>query len=176
MTAPRIAALLRDVPDFPSPGIVFKDITPLLADPETFEVAIEAMIEPFRDNGVAKIAGIEARGFVFAGPIGLKMNAGVVPVRKPGKLPRKTVEQTYDLEYGTDTVQIHADAVNPGDRVLIVDDVLATGGTAAATAALLEGVGATVVGVSVLLELGFLTGRERLDGHVVHSVVVDDGS
>lgn len=175
MTAPQIAALLRDVADFPSPGVVFKDITPVLADPVAFDAAIEAMIDPFRDDGVAKIAGIEARGFVFAAPIGLKMNAGVVPVRKPGKLPREVVERSYDLEYGTDMVQIHADAVQPGERVLIVDDVLATGGTAAATAALLEGVGATVVGISVLLELGFLNGREQLDGHVVHAVVVDDG-
>ncbi len=175
MTAPRIADLVRDVPDFPSPGIVFKDITPVLADPVAFHDAIEAMMEPFRDDGVEKIAGIEARGFVFAAPIGLRMGAGVVPVRKPGKLPCATVEQTYDLEYGTDTVEMHADAIKPGERVLIVDDVLATGGTAAATAALLTGVGAEVVGVSVLLELSFLGGRQRLDGHTVHSVVVDDG-
>lgn len=175
MTAPRIADLLVDVPDFPSPGIVFKDISPLLADPAAFDAALDAMVEPFAGDGVVKVAGIEARGFVFAAPAGLRLNAGFVPVRKPGKLPRATVEQTYDLEYGTDTVQVHADAIEPGDRVLIVDDVLATGGTAAATAALLEGIGAEVVGVSVLLELSFLKGRDKLDGHVVHAVVVDDG-
>jgi len=175
MTAPQIAALLRDVPDFPSPGVVFKDISPVLADPAMFEAAVEAMIDPFRGDSVVKVAGIEARGFVFAAPIGLRMRAGVVPVRKPGKLPGATVEQSYDLEYGTDTVQIHADAVSPGERVLIVDDVLATGGTAAATVALLQRMGAEVVGISVLLELGFLGGRRKLDGHVVHAVVVDDG-
>jgi adenine phosphoribosyltransferase len=173
MTDAAIRALIRDVADFPTPGIVFKDITPVLADHGAFHLAVEAMLAPFRSEGVSKVVGIEARGFMFASPIAARLGAGFVPVRKPGKLPRRVIEQEYDLEYGTDALQIHADAAAPGERVLIVDDVLATGGTAAATIELLRHLGAEVVGLTVLLELEFLHGRSRIDGVPVHSVVRD---
>jgi len=176
MNEAAIRALILDVPDFPSPGIVFKDITPVLADHTAFDGAIESMLAPFRNVGVSKVAGIEARGFMFAAPVAARLGAGFVPVRKPGKLPRRVVEQEYDLEYGTDVLQIHADATVPGERVLIVDDVLATGGTAAATIELFRHVGADVVGVTVLLELQFLHGRQRIDGVPIHAVVCDAGS
>ncbi len=173
MTEAAIRALIRDVPDFPTAGIIYKDITPVLADHAAFDGAVEAMLAPFRDLAISKVAGIEARGFMFAAPVAARLGAGFVPVRKPGKLPRQVVEQEYDLEYGTDVLQIHADAAAPGERVLIVDDVLATGGTAAATIELLRHVGADVVGLTVLLELEFLHGRQRIDGVPVHSVVRD---
>jgi len=168
-----VKALIRDVPDFPKPGIVFKDITPVLADPAAFEAALGAMVAPFADMGVTKVAGIEARGFMFAAPIARLLDAGFVPIRKPGKLPLATVSQEYDLEYGTDSIEVHADAFHPGENVLIVDDVLATGGTAAASIALVQKLGAVVVGLSVLLELEFLDGRSRIDGVPVHALVVD---
>lgn len=173
MAEARVKALIRNVPDFPKPGIVFKDITPVLADPGAFEAALEAMVAPFADLGVTKVAGIEARGFMFAAPIACLLDAGFVPIRKPGKLPLATVAQEYDLEYGTDSIEVHADAFHVGENVLIVDDVLATGGTAAASIALVEKLGAVVVGLSVLLELEFLRGRSRIDGVPVHALVVD---
>ncbi len=173
MTEAYLAGLIHDVPDFPTAGIVFKDITPILASHGAFDRAVEAMLAPFADLGVSKVAGIEARGFMFAGPIASRLGAGFIPIRKPGKLPRDVVEQEYDLEYGTDTLQVHADAAHAGERVLIVDDVLATGGTAAASIDLLQKVGAEVVGLSVLLELVFLHGRDRIDGVPVHAVVRD---
>jgi adenine phosphoribosyltransferase len=153
---------VRDVPDFPQPGVVFKDITPLLATPAAFSTVIAALAGEAERLGATAIAGIEARGFLLAAPVADRIGAGIVPVRKQGKLPGRTVAESYALEYGTATLEIHDDAAGPGDRVLIIDDVLATGGTAAAAANLLRHVGAEVVGLAVLMELGFLAGRERL--------------
>lgn len=162
MNEDQLKALIRDIPDFPEPGIVFKDITPLLADAAALQSVIDEMTDPYRDNGVSKVAGIEARGFIFAVPIARMLGVGFVPVRKPGKLPHTVEQQEYELEYGTDLLEVHRDAISEGDRVLIVDDVLATGGTAAAAVRLVERLGGKVVGLSVLVELGFLNGAERL--------------
>lgn len=163
--------LVRDVPDFPEPGILFKDITPLLADPVAFDAALEALTQPFVDKMVNKVIGIEARGFIFGAAIADRMATAFVPVRKPGKLPWKVARQDYVLEYGTDALEVHEDALVAGDRVLVVDDVLATGGTARATVDLAEGLGAEVVGVAVFIELGFLNGRSKLNDVDVHTVV-----
>ncbi len=163
---------IRDVVDFPSPGIVFKDITPLLGDAVAFARAIDGLAEPFASLGVDKVFGTEARGFIVAAPLALRFGAGFVPVRKAGKLPWTIESEGYDLEYGTDVLEAHRDAVAPGERVLVVDDVLATGGTAAATARLAARLGAEVVGFAFLLELGFLGGRAALDGDcTVHSLL-----
>lgn len=156
---------IRDVPDWPEPGVVFKDITPLLADPQGFAAAVRALAEPFADRGITKVVGIEARGFLIGAPVALHLGAGFVPARKPGKLPGPTDAEEYALEYGTDRLEIHADAVDPGERVLIVDDVMATGGTAAATVRLVERLGGTVVGLGFIIELGFLGGSAHLGGH-----------
>jgi len=156
--------LIRDIPDFPSPGIVFKDITPVLADAAAFAALVQEMAEPFRSLQVAKVAGIEARGFTLAAPIATTLGAGFLPLRKPGKLPFATIRQEYSLEYGTDALEIHVDAVNPGERVLLIDDVIATGGTASAAVKLLRSAGAEMVGFSVFIELAFLNGRAALDG------------
>lgn len=162
---------IRDVPDWPEPGIVFKDITPLLAHPGAFSAAIDAMVAPFAEAAITKVVGIEARGFILAAPIADRLDAGFVPIRKAGKLPHDIHHQDYDLEYGTDRIEVHSDAVGINDRVLIVDDVLATGGTGAAAVALVERLGATVAGFSVLIELGFLEGRAKLNGTGVHTVM-----
>lgn len=162
---------LRDIPDFPEPGVVFKDITPLLADAGAFRLAVDALSDPYLGEAVDVVVGVEARGFLFAAPIAYRLGAGCIPFRKPGKLPYETVEHTYDLEYGTDTLAAHVDAVVPGARVLVVDDVLATGGTAAAACRLVSDLGGTVVACAFLLELGFLGGRQRLDGQAVMSVL-----
>ena len=154
---------VRTVQDFPQPGIAFKDVSPILLDPVLFRQAIEALAGPFRDAGVTKVAGIEARGFLFGLSLAREFGAGFVPIRKQGKLPWRTLRVEYDLEYGTDCVEMHADAVGEGDRVLIHDDVIATGGTAAAAAKLIRGAGAQAVGFSFLAELEFLSGRDRLD-------------
>jgi len=168
-----VAALLnsriRDVPDYPKPGIVFKDITPLLADGQAFAAAVTALAAG--NEGVTKVAGIEERGFILAAPVAYVLGAGFVPVRKQGKLPAQTYAQSYELEYGEATLEVHADAFAPSDRVLIVDDVLATGGTAAATADLVRRGGATVAGVAVLLEIGFLAGRAKLPDLDVRSLL-----
>jgi len=153
---------IRDVPDYPKPGILFKDITPLLASPGALERVAGALGAGF--GRIDKVTGIEARGFILAAPVACRLRAGFVPVRKQGKLPSATYTQTYDLEYGTATIEVHTDAFAPGDRVLIVDDVLATGGTARAAADLVRQAGAEVAGISVLLELGFLAGRANLAG------------
>ena len=168
-----LRALIRDVPDFPEPGIVFKDITPLLADGEAFASAIAAMGDAASSLDPTVIVGIESRGFIFGAPIAARLGLGFIPVRKFGKLPWSTHTQTYDLEYGTDTLEMHQDAVGPGDRVVVVDDVLATGGTAAATVDLVRGGGATVAAVSVLIELEFLAGRSRLDVPVQTLIAYD---
>jgi len=158
-----LGALIRDVPDFPEPGIVFKDITPLLADAEALARSVTLMAEAERGHGITKVVGIESRGFILGPAVALALGVGFVPVRKFGKLPWTTVSRTYDLEYGSDTLEMHGDALTPDDRVVVVDDVLATGGTAAATVELVRHTGAVVTGVAVLIELGFLGGRKRLD-------------
>jgi len=155
-----ITTLVRDVPDYPQAGVVFKDITPLLADGKAFAAVIEALAETY--GPVDKVAGIEARGFIFAAPVACRLGAGFVPIRKKGKLPGVTFAQEYDLEYGTATIEVLTDAFAPGERVLVIDDVLATGGTARATADLVRRAGAQVTGLAVLLELSFLNGRARL--------------
>ena len=155
-----ITTLVRDVPDYPQAGVVFKDITPLLADGKAFAAVIEALAETY--GPVDKVAGIEARGFIFAAPVACRLGAGFVPIRKKGKLPGVTFAQEYDLEYGTATIEVLTDAFAPGERVLVIDDVLATGGTARATADLVMRAGAQVTGLAVLLELSFLNGRARL--------------
>ncbi|WP_449062145.1 adenine phosphoribosyltransferase [Planomonospora algeriensis] len=160
---------IRDVPDYPKPGVMFKDITPLLADPEAFAAVTDELAGL---HEVDKIVGIEARGFILGAPAAYKAGAGFVPVRKKGKLPSETFDASYDLEYGSAVIEIHRDAFAPGDRVLIVDDVLATGGTARATVELVRRTGAEVVAVAVLMELAFLKGRELLDGVEVHPLVV----
>ncbi len=156
-----IASLIHDVPDFPKPGVVFKDITPLLASPVQFRQAVHAMAQA-APQGVDVVVGMEARGFIFAAPVAIELGVGFVPVRKPGKLPGDVFSQSFDLEYGSETLTVHRNAIQPGARVLVVDDVLATGGTIAATAGLLRQLGAELVHVSVLLELEFLGGRELL--------------
>ena len=168
--------LIRDVPDFPEPGVMFKDITPLLADAAAFSAALDELAAPFMGEGISSVVGIEARGFIFGAPLASRLDAGFVPVRKPGKLPWRTTTQEYSLEYGSDALEAHEDALDPGDKVLIVDDVLATGGTARATVNLVRGLGAGVAGLAVFIELGFLGGRSKLDGVHVHSVVHYAGS
>jgi adenine phosphoribosyltransferase len=162
---------IRDVPDYPQLGIVFRDITPLLADAKAFAAAIDALASAFAADGVDEVVGIEARGFILAAPVALALGAGFIPVRKPGKLPRAVHEVAYDLEYGSTALQTHADAFREGSRVLIVDDVLATGGTVAATAELVRRCGSQVVGVAVLMELLDLHGRKALDGLDVRAVL-----
>jgi adenine phosphoribosyltransferase len=157
-----LSPYIRDIPDWPKEGVVFKDITPLLASPEGFRAAIDTISEAYGDAGVTKVMGAEARGFIFGGALAYTLGAGFVPARKPGKLPWVTSAVVYDLEYGTDSLEVHEDAVGPGDKVLIVDDVLATGGTAAAKAALVKATGAEVVGFAFLIELDFLDGRKKL--------------
>jgi adenine phosphoribosyltransferase len=166
-----IKALIRDVPDFPQEGIVFKDITPLLADEVAFSSVIDLIVVHFGRGAVDKVVGIEARGFILASPVAYHFGAGFVPVRKKDKLPWETESAEYELEYGSATLEIHKDGIDPGERVLIVDDVLATGGTARATAELVERIGGKVVGIACLLELSFLNGRSRLDGHDLFTLI-----
>jgi adenine phosphoribosyltransferase len=170
----QLTALIRDIPDFPEPGVVFKDITPVLGDSEALALLVESLAAPFLDTGVTKVAGIEARGFTLAAPVALRLGAGLVPIRKPGKLPFQTEREDYQLEYGTDALELHVDAVRPGEKVLIVDDVIATGGTAAAAIRLLVGIGADVVGFAVFIELAFLNGSEQLNGVPLHALVKYD--
>jgi adenine phosphoribosyltransferase len=169
--AARVRSLIRDIPDYPKPGILFKDITPLLADADAFAVATRLMAQPFADAGVTHVVAIESRGFIFGAPVAQQLGAGFVPVRKPGKLPHTKRREEYALEYGTDALEVHDDAVDSAARVLIVDDVLATGGTASATCRLVESLGAMVVGLSFLLALSFLSGAERLVGRRVSSIL-----
>ncbi|HYX79646.1 MAG TPA: adenine phosphoribosyltransferase [Actinomycetota bacterium] len=167
----QLRSLVRDVPDFPQPGIVFKDITPLLADPIAFSTVIDLIVVHFGRGNVDKVVGIEARGFILASPVAYHFGAGFVPVRKKDKLPWDTESAEYELEYGTATLEVHRDAVASGERVLIVDDVLATGGTAKATADLVERIGGKIVGIACLIELGFLHGRDRLDGYELFTLI-----
>jgi adenine phosphoribosyltransferase len=163
---------IRPVPDFPKPGILFRDITPLLADPAALAVAVERLVEPWREERLDAIAAVEARGFLFAAPMALALGIGVIPVRKPGKLPAATIAHEYELEYGRDRLEMHAGVLPPQSRVLVVDDVLATGGTAAACMRLVETAGGSVVGAAFLLEIEPLGGRERLAPHRVEAVLV----
>ena len=171
ITVQEIYQAIRDVPDFPKPGIMFKDITPLLLDPGRFRRALELMAAPFGGSKVQRVVSIESRGFLLGAPIALLLEAGLVPIRKPGKLPAARGRVEYTLEYGTDALEMHRDAVSQGDRVLIVDDVLATGGTAEAAAKLVRAHGAQVVGFTFLIELDFLKGRERLRNERVEALL-----
>ena len=166
-----LRAFIRDVPDFPKPGIMFKDITPLLRSPRALERSIHELAEPYRRAGITIVAGIESRGFIFGGCVARVLGAGFVPIRKPGKLPWTTRRNEYILEYGKDSLEIHDDALTKSDRVLVVDDVLATGGTAAAATALVRGFEATLVGVATVIELTFLNPREKLGGVDVHTLI-----
>ena len=171
MQIEQIEALIRDVPDFPEPGIVFKDITPVLADPIAFSTIIDLIVVHFGRGNVDKVVGIEARGFILGAPVAYHFGAGIIPVRKKGKLPYETLEESYALEYGTAALEIHTDAVQAGERVLVVDDVLATGGTAKAAASLVERVGGKVCGIATLIELDFLKGRDKLQGYDLFTLI-----
>lgn len=172
MSIDKLTAAVRDIPDFPKEGIIFKDITPILSDPVLFKMSIDVFVDQLKDKGVNKIAAIDARGFLFAGAICDRMNIGLVPVRKKGKLPYKTYEESYDLEYGSNTLAIHQDAFEKGDKVALIDDLLATGGTAAASVNLIRKAGGEVVQVLFLVELAFLNGREKLAGLDVYAPIV----
>jgi adenine phosphoribosyltransferase len=171
LSAESLRAQIREVPDFPKPGILFYDITTLIGQAEGFREAIELMLEPFRDEKVDVVVGMESRGFIFSTPMALQLDAGFVPVRKLGKLPAETITVEYELEYGTNTLEIHRDAIRPGQRVLVVDDLLATGGTTLGTIELIEQLKGEIVGLSFLVELSSLNGRERLDGYRINSVI-----
>ncbi|HTG36444.1 MAG TPA: adenine phosphoribosyltransferase [Thermoanaerobaculia bacterium] len=162
---------IRQIPDFPKPGILFYDITTLLQNSLTLRMTVDRFVWLFAERRIDKVVGIESRGFMFAPIVAYDLNAGFVPVRKPGKLPAEKVRETYDLEYGTDTLEMHSDAIQPGEHVLIVDDVVATGGTAAATARLVESLGGVVAGFGFIIELTFLDGRKKLSGHDVASLI-----
>lgn len=162
---------IRDVPDFPKEGIIFKDITPLLLDPVLFQSAIDIFVERYRGKEISKVVGIEARGFLFASALAYQIGSGLVPVRKPGKLPYKTEKATYELEYGEDSVEIHRDAISEGENVLVLDDLLATGGTVSAALDLVERLGGMVIEVAFLIELEFLNGRDQLEGKDIFSVL-----
>jgi adenine phosphoribosyltransferase len=169
--AEALLAGIRDIPDFPKPGVVFKDITPVLAAPATFAAMVDAITAPLSDRGITKVLAIEARGFIPGGPVAVALGAGFVPVRKAGKLPWQVEQEEYVLEYGTDLLEVHKDAVEPGERVAIIDDVLATGGTAAAVVRLARTLGAEVVACSFIVELAFLDGRAQLPGIEVNQLV-----
>jgi adenine phosphoribosyltransferase len=171
MSAEDLRARIREIPDFPKPGILFYDITTLLKDADAFKDAIDLMLEPYRGEGIDVVVGMESRGFIFSAPMAYQLHAGLVPVRKLGKLPAETVTVEYALEYGSNTLEIHRDAVEPGQKVLIVDDLLATGGTVRGTIELVERLKGEVVGLAFLVELEFLKGRDRLEGRRVTSVV-----
>ena len=167
-------SLIVDIPDYPKPGVVFKDITPLLADPQGFKAVVKALADPYRDAGVTKVVGSEARGFIMGAPVALELGAGFVPARKPGKLPRETASQEYDLEYGTAELHLHLDAVGPDDKVLLVDDLIATGGTMVAQVKLVEHLGAELVGIACLTELEFFDPRgilAKVTDKQLHSLV-----
>lgn len=165
---------IRSIPDFPKPGVLFRDITPLLRNPEAFREAVRRLAEPFHTTSIQIVAAAEARGFLFAAPVALELGVGLVPIRKPGKLPWKTISWTYQLEYGTDTLQMHADAIAPGQRVLVIDDVLATGGTVEACCRMIEQAGGIIAGCAFLVELRSLGGRNRLQGYPLLSLIQYD--
>lgn len=171
MTPDELRAKIREIPDFPKPGILFYDITTLLKDPTAYKAAIDAMLAPYADTPVDVVVGMESRGFIFSAPMAYKLDAGLVPVRKLGKLPAETISVEYALEYGSNTLEIHRDAIQPGQRVLVVDDLLATGGTVRGTVELVERLQGQIVGLAFLVELAFLKGRERLADQAVTSVI-----
>ena len=171
MSAEDLRAKIREIPDFPKPGILFYDITTLLKDPASYRESIDLMVEPYLDEKIDAIVGMESRGFIFSGPIAYKLDAGFIPVRKLGKLPAETITVEYALEYGSNTLEIHRDAIAPGQRVLIVDDLLATGGTVRGTIELVERLKGEIVGLAFLVELSALKGRERLSGYKTTSVI-----
>lgn len=171
MDTDKLRQLVRDISDFPKPGILFKDITPLLRDPAGLSSAVELLTQPYVDQQIDVVSGPESRGFIFASAVAKNLSAGFVPIRKPGRLPYKVVRKEYELEYGTDSVEMHVDSINSGDRVLIVDDLIATGGTVKACTELVRSLGGTVVGAAFLIELEELKGRDRLDGVPVYSVL-----
>lgn len=170
----QLTDFIRDIPDFPKPGIVFKDITPLLASPQGFKMAIDQMVDLYRDKEIDVIIAAEARGFIFATPLAMALNVGFAPVRKPGKLPYERHSQSYELEYGTDTLEMHIDGVKKGQRVLIVDDLLATGGTVSACCKMAEQCEAEIVGCAFLIELKFLDGAKRLEPYPIQSLIKYD--
>jgi adenine phosphoribosyltransferase len=170
-TIEKLRGLIRNVKDFPKPPIVFRDITPLLADAEGLAQAAAAMADPFRSQNIDLVVGAESRGFIFGVLLARELNCGFVPVRKPGKLPCRTISQQYELEYGVDTLEMHADAIASGQRVLLVDDLLATGGTMNACCRMVEQLGGEIIGISFLVELSFLNGREKLGDYDIHSVI-----
>ena len=169
-----LAEFIADVPDFPIEGVLFKDITPLLSEPKAFKEAVDLMVTEFEDKEIDQVVAIESRGFIFGAPIAYQLGCGFVLVRKPEKLPRETVSVEYSLEYGTNTLEMHADSIRPGDRVLLVDDLLATGGSARAAVDLIEKLGGQVVGIAFLIELAFLQGREKLEDYDIFSIITFD--
>jgi adenine phosphoribosyltransferase len=171
MSVRKLKAAIRDIPDFPKPGILFKDITPILSDPTLFRAAVDVFAKRHKNKGIAKVAVIDARGFLFGAALAYKLKAGVVPIRKKGKLPYRTLEESYDLEYGSATLAVHVDAFEPGESVLLVDDLLATGGTALASAKLIERAGGKVAEIDFLIELGFLHGRDKLAAYPLFAAV-----
>jgi adenine phosphoribosyltransferase len=171
MTPDELRAKIREIPDFPKPGILFYDITTLLKDPAAYRAAIDAMLAPYAGMAIDIVVGMESRGFIFSAPMAYQLGAGLVPVRKLGKLPAETISVEYALEYGSNTLEVHRDAIQPGQKVLIVDDLLATGGTVNGTVELVQRLKGEIVGLAFLVELGFLKGRDRLAGHTVSSVI-----
>ena len=174
MTLDKLRAAIRDVPDFPKPGILFKDITPVLSDPALFKLAVDTLAQRHTNNHIDKVCAVEARGFIFAAAVAYKLGVGFIPIRKKGKLPYKTREASYDLEYGSATLQIHLDALAQDERVLLIDDLLATGGTSLATAQLIESLGGKIVEIDFIIELAFLKGREKLSKYKVFSATSFD--
>jgi adenine phosphoribosyltransferase len=169
-----LRTFIRDIPDFPKPGILFKDITPLLASPSGLAMAVEVLCNPFRGQGIQAVIGAESRGFIFGTAIAQALSCGFVPVRKPGKLPAAKLSLTYDLEYGKDTLEIHKDAITPGEKCLVVDDLLATGGTMNACCNMVQTLGGNILGIAVLIELTFLNGRSRFSQYHLHSAIQYD--
>lgn len=166
-----LAKYIRDVPDFPKPGILFKDITTLVKDPKAFQASIQLLVNRYKNKKIDVVCAVESRGFIFGGALAVALGAGFVPIRKPGKLPADTFQETYELEYGTDSIEIHKDAIAPGQRVLVLDDLLATGGTVSAVVRLLSAFQCEIVEIAFLIELDFLKGREKLAGHPVFSAI-----
>ncbi len=174
MDAEHLKKYIRNIPDFPKPGILFRDITPLLSDPEAFRDAVDTLRDRYHGRKIDKVVAIESRGFVFASPVAYELGAGFIPLRKPGKLPSETISESYSLEYGETALEVHRDAISPGDRVLVLDDLLATGGTAAAAVSLVKKLGGVVIEACFVIELKPLNGRRKLDGTPIFSLLTYD--